>query len=254
MNTAQRREISEIAFGNIFRRCRPWPVTNYHGDHLYDLGLELLAQRLGRHERTRRHLRPTLLEVGEDLGEALDNLTDAGAFDSMNDDRRSTKWEIGLRYRPVGRQLAFQMPVEQDMVALPEQSSFERMVGEYRTMGLYPRGHLMAKLRPALPRYLIRSDQVAQLPDGTDVWVAGIVIRRQMPLAKAVFMTLEDEFGHAPLVIWPAEWQRLKRVARAPVLMAFGTVSHREGTINVVVKDLRPIESGTPTLKTKDWV
>ena len=184
---------------------------------------------------------------------ALDNLADAGFFDSLDGDRRATRWEIGLRYRAIGSQLPFEMPVKQDIVPLPEQSDFEVMVGEYRTMGLYPRGHLMAKLRPALPRYLIRSDQVKELPDGTDVWVAGIVIRRQMPLAKAVFMTLEDEFGHAPLVIWPAEWQRLKRVARAPVLMAFGTVSHREGTINVVVKDLRPIESGTPTLKTKDW-
>jgi error-prone DNA polymerase len=185
--------------------------------------------------------------------EALDNLADAGFFDSLDEDRRSTRWEIGLRYRPIGSQLGFDMPVDQDMVDLPGQSPFEVMVGEYRTMGVYPKGHLMAKLRPRLPPYMVRSDKVRDLPDGTDVWVGGIVIRRQMPLAKAVFMTLEDEFGQSPLVIWPTTWQRLKRIARAPVLLAHGTVSHREGTINVVVKDLKPIESGTPTLKTKDW-
>jgi error-prone DNA polymerase len=138
-------------------------------------------------------------------------------------------------------------------VQLPEQPDFEVMVGEYRTMGLYPSGHLMAKLRPGLPRYMTRSNRVRDMPDGSDVWVGGIVIRRQMPLAKAVFLTLEDEFGHSPLVIWPAAWQRLKRVARAPVLLAHGTVSHREGTVNVVVKDLKPIEANAPVLKTRDW-
>ena len=35
------------------------------------------------------------------LQEALENLADAGAFDCLSCDRRSVKWEIGLRYRPV---------------------------------------------------------------------------------------------------------------------------------------------------------
>ncbi|MBI4219068.1 MAG: error-prone DNA polymerase, partial [Chloroflexi bacterium] len=133
--------------------------------------------------------------------DALDNLADAGAFDSLDEDRRSTRWEVGLRYRPVGRQLAFEMPVEQDMVALPEQSRWDLAVGEYRTMGVYPSGHLMAMLRPKLPPDVMRSEDLKKLPDGAEVKVAGIVIRRQRPLAKAVFLTLEDEFGHSPLVI-----------------------------------------------------
>jgi error-prone DNA polymerase len=185
--------------------------------------------------------------------QALDNLTDAGFFDSLGDDRRSTRWEIGLQYRPVGRQLALDMPVDQDAVDLPEQSDFEQMTGEYRTMGLFPGGHVMAKLRPGLPGYLTSHDRLQGMEDGTPVWVAGIVIRRQMPLAKAVFITLEDEFGHAPLVIWPGEWDRLKRIAKAPLLIAHGVVSHREGTINIVVDQLRPIDSNTPVLKSKDW-
>ncbi|MBI4301680.1 MAG: DNA polymerase III subunit alpha, partial [Chloroflexi bacterium] len=49
------------------------------------------------------------------LREALDNLADAGAFDNFCPDRRVTRWEIGLRYHPPGRQLPFQLPVEQDM-------------------------------------------------------------------------------------------------------------------------------------------
>ena len=45
----------------------------------------------------------------------------------------------------------------------------------------------------------------------------------------------------------------MQRLGRARVVVAFGTCAHREGTIKVVVKDLRPMESGKPTLKTKDW-
>ena len=185
--------------------------------------------------------------------EALDNLADAGAFDAMDSDRRSTRWEIGLRYRPIGKQLAFDMPAEQDMVALPEQSDFERMVGEYRTMGLYPNGHVMAKLRPNLPPYVMRSDRVKDLADDTEVWVAGVVIRRQRPLAKAVFITLEDEFGHSPLVIWPQVYARLKRIARESVLIARGKVSRRDGTLNIVVSNLKPVTSDAPVGKSKDW-
>jgi error-prone DNA polymerase len=186
--------------------------------------------------------------------EALDNLAEAGAFDSLDVDRRSTRWEIGLRYHPVGRQLAFEMPVDQDMVALPDQSKWELAVGEYRTMGVYPGGHLMAFLRPKLPSDVRRSDELRNLADGTEVKVAGIVIRRQRPLAKAVFLTLEDEFGHSPLVVWPQVYDRLRWQAKSPILLARGTVSHREGTMNVVVSGLTPIEAeDAPTLKSKDW-
>ncbi|MBI4307027.1 MAG: error-prone DNA polymerase, partial [Chloroflexi bacterium] len=186
--------------------------------------------------------------------DALDNLADAGAFDSLDGDRRSTRWEIGLRYRPVGRQLGFEMPVEQDMVALPEQSRWDLAVGEYRTMGVYPSGHLMAMLRPKLPPDVMRSEDLKKLPDGAEVKVAGIVIRRQRPLAKAVFLTLEDEFGHSPLVIWPQVYQRLRLRAKSPILLARGNVSHRDGTMNVVVSGLTPIEADdAPELKSKDW-
>ncbi|MBM3959682.1 MAG: DNA polymerase III subunit alpha [SAR202 cluster bacterium] len=186
--------------------------------------------------------------------EALDNLADAGAFDSMDPERRQTRWEIGLRYRPVGRQLSFEMAVDQDMVALPGQSRWELAVAEYRTMGLYPKGHLMAMVRPKLPPDVRRSEELHALADGTEVKVAGIVIRRQRPLARAVFLTLEDEFGHSPLVVWPQVYERLKWQAKSPILLARGTVSHRAGTMNVVVSNLTPIEaSDAPSLKSKDW-
>ena len=167
--------------------------------------------------------------------------------------RRETKWEVGLRYRPVGRQLAFELPVEQDMVALPEASEWDVMKGEYQTLGMYPRGHLMEKLRPHLPPDVIRSIDIRDLEDGDSIRVAGVVIRRQRPLAKAVFITLEDETGHTPLVIWPDVYQRVRRLAREAILLCRGTVSHREGTLNVVVSTVQPVPTDISSLKSKDW-
>ncbi len=170
-----------------------------------------------------------------------------------DENRRETKWEVGLRYRPVGRQLAFELPVEQDMVALPEASEWDVMKGEYNTLGLYPRAHLMEKLRPYLPPDLVRSADIRDLKDGTPICVAGVVIRRQRPLAKAVFITLEDETGHAPLVIWPDVYERVRRTAREPILLCNGVVSHREGTLNVVVRTVTPVPTDVSMLKSKDW-
>ena len=106
------------------------------------------------------------------------------------------------------------MPVEHDMVALPDQSEWDLMMAEYHTMSLYPNGHIMAMLRPSLPADITPSNCLKNLPDGATVRVAGVVIRRQRPLRKATFITLEDEFGHSPLVLWPRTYNRLRLAAK----------------------------------------
>jgi error-prone DNA polymerase len=187
--------------------------------------------------------------------EALDNLADAGALDRLRDgaSRRDARWEVGLRYRPVDGQMSLRLPVEQDMVSLPQASPWEVMSDEYRTLGVHPDAHLMAYLRDSLPG-VCTSEEVWALADGTAVRVAGLVVRRQHPLAKAYFITLEDETGHAPLVVWPGDYVRLRHLLREPVLLIAGTVSRREGTMNVVVRVVEPIraiDSATP--RSKDW-
>lgn len=84
---------------------------------------------------------------------------------------------------------------------------------------------MLARLRRALPRDVVPSSRLKYMPDGGRVMVAGLVIRRQRPLAKAVFITLEDEHGHSPLILWPKVYERFRRETRAPLLLARGTVS-----------------------------
>ncbi len=185
--------------------------------------------------------------------EALEGLVDAGAFDSLAPDRRAALWEVGLLYRPLGSQRPLPLPVEQDMAKLPSLSDWDAMLGEYRTMGLHPDGHFMAYLRPSLGPEVLPSNEVPDLEDGVVVTVAGLVIRRQHPGAKAVFVTLEDEFGHIPLVVWPDAFRRYRLEIREPVLKVQGTVSRREGTMNIVVHHVHPIETSYALPSSKNW-
>lgn len=203
--------------------------------------------------------------------EVLDLLSAAGALDRFDNivdpdripptiaDRRHLRWESGLRYRPRGekkdgsRQLAFEMPVEQDMIALPDESGWDRMIGEYSATGVYPQGHMMEKIRPHLPSTVIRSEEVRNYANGDRISVAGLVIRRQKPNGKTVFITLEDECGHSPLIVWPTMYQRFKQQIKESLLLATGTVSRREGTMNIVVENITPIEESIPQFHSRDW-
>ena len=173
-------------------------------------------------------------------------------------DRRTAMWEVGLRYRPIktkhgGTQLALPLPVEQDMAELPPQDQWEVMMDEYRTLGLHPQGHLMAQLRTHLPPAVLTSPDVPGLPDGEEVTVAGLIIRRQRPLGKAVFLTLEDEFGHIPIIVWPKIYMRYRMVLKEPVVVIRGEVSRRDGTMNIVAKHAENIRAAAHLPKAKNW-
>ncbi len=185
--------------------------------------------------------------------ENMESLVMAGAFSGLVADRRAAMWEIGLRYRPFNGQQSLDLPVEQDMARLPGLTDWEEMAGEYRTIGIYPEGHLRAKLWPHLGPEVVPSDEVPYLEDGREVVVAGLVIRRQRPLAKAVFLTLEDEFGHTPIVVWPKSYERYRQVLREPLLKVRGTVSRREGTLNIVLTHAEGLHGPRDLPDSRSW-
>ena len=201
---------------------------------------------------------------------SIENLVLAGALDSLTSDRRSALWEVGLRHRPTSvalsasngantytnlpRQQSLELPVDQDMASLRPMTNWEKMAGEYQIMGLYPKGHLMEHIRPYLSRDILPSDELPHIEEGMDVWVAGLVIRRQQPLGKTVFITLEDEFGHIPLLVWPKVYARYRLVLREPVLKVRGKVTRRERTLNIAITYAESLRTLCTTPRTKDWV
>jgi error-prone DNA polymerase len=187
------------------------------------------------------------------LEEVAFNLAGAGAFDSLEPNRRKVKWEIGLRYRPINSQLLLALPVKQDLVELSAPSEWEQMQEEYSVLSLFPAGHIMAKLRPDLPAGLCGSRDIAGLGDGAEIVTAGLVIRRQRPQHTVVFITLEDEFGHIPLMVFPQVYERQEHRFKAPFLMVKGRLSRREGTYNVVVTQVKSFRALDKVPQSKDW-
>ena len=187
------------------------------------------------------------------LEEVAINLATAGAFDSLEPNRRKVKWEIGLRYRPVNSQLPLPLSVEQDLVELAAPGDWERMKEEYNVLSLFPAGHIMARLRPRFNGGFRTSNDIEKLGDGAPVTTAGLVIRRQRPQGKVVYITLEDEFGHIPCMVFSRVYERNEHKFRSPFLVVQGRLSRREGTHNVVVTRVKPFNALEKVPQSKDW-
>lgn len=127
------------------------------------------------------------------------------------------------------------------------------MRDEYSVLSLFPARHVMANLRPRFDMDVLSSRDIAQLTDGVEVTTAGLVIRRQRPLGRAVFITLEDEFGHIPLVVFPQTFERQEHKFKAPFLAITGRVSRHEGTMNVVVIQVKPFNALDKVPPAKNW-
>jgi error-prone DNA polymerase len=181
------------------------------------------------------------------------NLAGAGAFDSMASNRRKVKWEIGLRYRPVNSQLPLPLPVKQDLVELDAPGEWERMKEEYNVLSLFPAGHVMAKLRPRFDGDFCCSKDIEHFYDGAEVTTAGLVIRRQRPQGKVVYITLEDEFGQIPLLVFSQVYERHEHKLKAPFLIVRGRLSRRQGTHNVIVTQVQPFNALDKVPLSKDW-
>jgi DNA polymerase III alpha subunit len=193
------------------------------------------------------------LEYTGVLEEVAGNLAGSGAFDSLEPNRRKVKWEIGLRYRPINTQLPLQLPVSQDIVELIPQTDWEKMKEEYNLLSLYPGGHVMAKLRPRFGKGFRTSRDIEALRSGALVTAAGLVIRRQRPRGKVVFITLEDEFGHIPCMVFGQVYEKYEHTFRSAFLVIKGKLIRREGTINVVVDNVESFTALDKPFKSHDF-
>jgi error-prone DNA polymerase len=187
------------------------------------------------------------------LEEVALNLAGAGAFDGLEPNRRKVKWEIGLRYRPINSQLPLPLPVAQDLVELAAPSDWERMNEEYNVLSLFPAGHIMARLRPRFNGGFCTSQDIDKMGDGAAVTTTGLVIRRQRPQGKVVYITLEDEFGHIPCMVFSKVYERQEHKFKAPFLIVKGRLSRREGTCNVVINQVKSFSVLDKVPQSKDW-
>ncbi|MEX0682248.1 MAG: error-prone DNA polymerase [Dehalococcoidia bacterium] len=189
--------------------------------------------------------------------EQVENLIAGGCFDSFGLVRRELLWQLGLVYRPEGRnatqrQLAMPLPTEQDMPAgagfeLRSMTDWDKMRADYMVLGMSPRMHPMQFARPRLHEGVIPTRMVESLVDGTQVAVAGLVVCRQRPgTAKGfVFLVLEDEYGLVNVIVKPDLYERSRNIIRGePFLIVKGELQRRDGITNVIAKETVPFHVG----------
>jgi error-prone DNA polymerase len=142
--------------------------------------------------------------------------------------------------------------VTQDFIELESPGAWEHIREEYAVLGLSPDGHVMAQLRPRFKGFLTSRD-ISKLHDGVAVTAAGLVIRRQRPHGKVVFLTLEDEFGHIPCMVFGKVYERYEHTFRSTFLIIKGRLTRREGTCNVVVQRVEPFNALEKIPRSRDW-
>ena len=188
--------------------------------------------------------------------QAVQSLVMAGAFDGMTPNRRAALWDAGLPIRPSRNgQRAFPMSGQDNAPDLVDFTEYERMVDEYRVMGIYPRGHVMEFVRPTLSPDVLPAAAMEEMGDGENVLVAGWPVARQHPRGQdgTVFVTIEDETWDVQVILWPRVFARCRRALGNQVILVRGRVSRWDGTTNVVVSGVEQIGTRVSMPAAHDW-
>jgi error-prone DNA polymerase len=172
-------------------------------------------------------------------------------------ERREALWRVGVTGggRRAGAATQLALPMEPpEPPQLEPLGEWGKLIADYRSIGMTVDKHPMKLLRPGLDPNLARSSDLKKLAHGATVEIAGMVTARQRPETAngIVFMLIEDERGSVNLIVPPPVYDRHRPLVRAaPLLRARGRLERREGTINIVVSDLAPLERTQPPPKPK---
>jgi len=185
-------------------------------------------------------------------------LAEVGALNAFGLTRRSALWQVERAGRPRGPLFD---AVEREPAGavepspLPEMDLAERITSDLLGTGVTVGPHPMALYRETLTARGVRSAaELARLPDGARVVVAGAVICRQRPGTASgfLFLTLEDETGLANAIVRPDLFQKRHDVlVRTGVLEVEGVLQNFEG-VSVQALEVRPMVT-TPVPASRDF-
>jgi error-prone DNA polymerase len=119
--------------------------------------------------------------------------------------RRDALWQVERACRRTGPLLET-IEEPDDHSPLDQMTSEERLIADYHGTGLTVGKHPMAYYRDEMNGMgVLRASELANVPNGAYVRIAGAVIARQRPgTAKGfVFLSLEDETGISNAIITP---------------------------------------------------
>ena len=176
--------------------------------------------------------------------EALEVLSEVGAFASLGLGRREALWQASVVAREGVGLFAGVAPADGPS-PLAEMTPEEETRADYLGSGMTVGPHRMAHLRAELARQGICSAaELGRRRDGEWAKVAGMVIVRQRPgTAKGfVFLTLEDETGLANAILVPQVFEANRAlIVSSPLLVVEGRLQVKDGVVHVRAAKLTPI-------------
>ncbi len=181
---------------------------------------------------------------------ALNFIASESSFSGRPLHRRDALWQVERAARRPGPLLeAAETPPnepERSITSpLAPMTAEERLVADFRGTGITTGPHPMSYHRVEMKQQGVRSaKELAGLPDGTWVRVAGAVIARQRPgTAKGfVFLSLEDETGIANAIITPQLFAKDHGAVVGPsFLLVEGPLQNQDNVISVKAERVRPL-------------
>jgi error-prone DNA polymerase len=178
----------------------------------------------------------------------LNRLAEIGALNSLHQaHRRDALWQTQRATLPVGPLLA---PLEEsgEPSPLAPMNTEERLYADYHGTGVTIGKHPMAYRRAEMSALgVTRATDLAKVPNGRLVRIAGAVIVRQRPGTAHgfVFMSVEDETGIMNAIVAPATFDRFKFVVLAErYLIIDGVLQNLDGVISVKAGRIEPLRAG----------
>jgi error-prone DNA polymerase len=168
----------------------------------------------------------------------LSALAAAGALKSLDGHRHKVRWTVAGVEEPTPLLASLQRYEPAPMLRKPTEG--QNIVADFKSLGLSLERHPVALLRHHLNRRrYIPATELASLPTGRQVRVAGLVITKQRPgtASGVTFITLEDETGHVNLILWKKNAEEQRDVLLAARLMGVEGELQIEGkVIHVIVR------------------
>ncbi|MGI6130909.1 MAG: DNA polymerase III subunit alpha [Bacillota bacterium] len=223
----------------------------------------------------------------------VQNLVLAGAFDSVEPNRRALAWRIarltgdaaahraaGAAARESGQATlggtfeppkAYETHVESQM---PDFTEVEKFRHEMSALGFCVSHHAMEFFRPALARGgVLTSREATGARNGQAVRIAGLVVRPHRPPTRSgktvVFLSLEDELGLTDVTVFESIYQKYGAlIYGSPALLIAGTVSRRGNGVSVIARSIqrlgrvmdrpapgvpRPTAAQRPRIAARSW-
>ena len=178
----------------------------------------------------------------------LNRLAEIGALNPLDQaHRRDALWQTQRAILPMGPLLA---PLEETGAPSPlaRMNTSERLFADYQGTGLTIGKHPMAYRRAEMnARRVTRAIDLAHVPDGRLVRIAGSVIVRQRPgTAKGfVFLSMEDETGIMNAILTPPTFDRYKLVVLGErFLLIDGVLQNLDGVISVKAARVEGLPAG----------